>query len=490
MPAPIDLDQRRHRKTGVACHPGPAVGRTGGANAMDLSTARCDTGQPLQRYEQAVPRYTSYPTAAQFHPGIDGETYRGWLRSLPAGEPVALYAHVPFCRSICWYCACHTQVARGEPQLEAYAGLLERELDLLVADIGEDRPLAALQFGGGTPTEVGGKALVRIVNRALKRFAPVAGAEISVETDPRYMTRDLVDMLAAAGVTRVSIGVQDFDPMVQRAINRIQPEAVTASCMQTLRDAGIARINVDLVYGLPNQTLDTLAATLAKTVRLRPSRIAVFGYAHVPWMAKRQRAIDATTLPDVDLRHAMASLIGEVLTAAGYRTIGLDHYALPGDPLAIAARRHELRRNFQGYTDVAAATYIGIGASAISRLPGGLAQNTTSVDQYATAIQAGRYATARGVAVSADDLLVADVIEHLMCAFEVDLPAVARRHGMPQDAFDDDIARLQPLVEEGLVELEHGRLRVTDAGRLAVRLVCASFDHHLPASAARHSAAV
>jgi oxygen-independent coproporphyrinogen-3 oxidase len=442
----------------------------------------------LARFEQTVPRYTSYPTAAQFHAGIDGATYRAWLRRLPAAAPVSLYAHVPFCRALCWYCACHTQVARDPARLDAYADLLEREIDMLADDVGEGRPLAALQLGGGTPTEL--KVLGRVIGHARRRFAPAPDCEISVETDPRYVTADLVNALAAAGVTRVSIGVQDFDPVVQRAINRVQPEEMTASCLKLLRDAGIGRINIDLVYGLPHQTLDTLAATIATTAGLRPSRIAVFGYAHVPWMAKRQRAIDEATLPDTPLRHAMADFIARALTQAGYQAIGIDHYALPGDPLAIAARAGQLRRNFQGYTDVPSVTVLGVGATAISRLPDGLAQNTGDLEAYEAAIRVGRYATARGVAATPDDRLVADVIERLMCDFRVDLGAVARAHGMPADVFDDDLPRLRPYVDDGLVEISGGAVRVTEAGRLAVRLICAAFDHHLPASGARHSRAI
>jgi oxygen-independent coproporphyrinogen-3 oxidase len=260
--------------------------------------------------------------------------------------------------------------------------------------------------------------------------------------------------------------------------------------MQILRDAGIDHINIDLVYGLPRQTLDSLAATLATTVRLKPSRIAVFGYAHVPWMAKRQRAIDEATLPGMDLRLDMVRLIGERLTKAGYRSIGLDHYALPDDPLAVAARAGGLRRNFQGYTDVSAATFLGVGATAISRLPAGLVQNTGALDQYATAIRERRYATARGVAATPEDRLIADVIERLMCDFKVNLPRVARRHDMPEHIFDDDLARLQPFADDGLVTVEGGQLSVTEAGRPAVRLICTAFDHHLPTSNGRHSTAI
>ncbi|QQS13270.1 MAG: oxygen-independent coproporphyrinogen III oxidase [Rhodospirillales bacterium] len=449
---------------------------------MDLAT--------LLRHERAVPRYTSYPTAAQFHAGVGAATYRGWLRALPEGRPISLYAHIPFCRSICWYCACHTQVARRADDLAAYARLGAQELDMIAADIGEGRPLVAIQFGGGTPTEIGGAALKRLIARATARFRLAPGAEISVETDPRYVSRSLVASLAAAGVTRASLGVQDFDPVVQRAINRLQPEETTRACVAMLRGAGIDRVNVDLVYGLPRQTLETLARTLTTTIDLRPSRIAVFGYAHVPWMSKRQRAIDEAALPDMAARHAMAALVAARLEGAGYRRIGLDHYALPDDPLALAAEVGAVRRNFQGYTDVPAVPMIGLGATAISLLPDGYAQNATKVADYAAAIGERRYATARGVAVRPEDRLVGDVIERLMCDFEVDLDEVADRHGMPSGAFVDDLARLRPYAEDGIVRIDGARVRVAEAARDGVRLVCAAFDHHLPASGGRHSRAV
>jgi oxygen-independent coproporphyrinogen-3 oxidase len=361
---------------------------------------------------------------------------------------------------------------------------------MVAGDVGTGRRLAALQLGGGTPTELGGDGLQRLAERIAARFAIDKGTEISIETDPRYLTPARAVTLGAIGVTRASLGVQDFSPAVQRAINRWQPVETTARAMEALRRAGIERINIDLVYGLPLQTLDMLAATLERTVALGPSRIAVFGYAHVPWMARRQRAIDEATLPDMATRQAMALLTARELVAAGYIAIGIDHYALPDDPLAVAAHEGRLRRNFQGYTDVPAVPQVGLGASAISQLPQGFTQNIVDMRRYAEAIDGGGYATARGRALGDGDRLAADVIERLMCDFAVDLEAVARRHGVPATVFDDDLDRLRPYVERGVVDLDGRVVRVPTAGRIATRLICAAFDHYLPNSGARHSSAV
>ncbi|MBV9835402.1 MAG: oxygen-independent coproporphyrinogen III oxidase [Alphaproteobacteria bacterium] len=444
----------------------------------------------LSGLDRAVPRYTSYPTAAQFSRAVDARLYRDWLRALPAGGDVALYAHVPYCRALCWYCACHTSVTRSPDQMENYVGLLERELDMIAGDIGPGRHLTAVQLGGGTPTELGSVGLESLTQRINRHFTIDAATEISIEIDPRYFTPSRAATLQAIGVTRASLGVQDFSPAVQRAINRWQPMETTAKAMEALRAVGIDRINVDLVYGLPLQTPDMLTDTLAQTVALSPSRIAVFGYAHVPWMARRQRAISEATLPDAATRLAMARLTASFLTGAGYQAIGIDHFARADDPLAIAARHGRLRRNFQGYTDVADVPQIGIGASAISQLPQGYGQNAVGTQDYARALRSETYATVRGCTLSEDDRVVGEIIERLMCDFAVDLDDVARRHGLPTSAFADSVDRLAPYVEEGAVVLERGQLAITPRGRLATRLVCAAFDLHLPGSQARHSQAV
>lgn len=444
----------------------------------------------LPDLERNVPRYTSYPTAAQFGGAIDGSAHRAWLNALPSGGDVALYLHVPYCRALCWYCACHTAVVRGAEQMDDYAALLTGEFDMVARDVGGGRRLAALQLGGGTPTELGGDSLKRLADRIAAHFTIDRSTEISIETDPRYLTPGRAAALGAIGVNRASLGVQDFAPAVQRAINRWQPIETTERAMETLRRAGIERINIDLVYGLPSQTIDMLAATLAQTVVLGPSRIAVFGYAHVPWMARRQRAIDEATLPDMATRQAMARLAARELVAAGYVAIGIDHYARPDDPLAVAARDGRLRRNFQGYTDVPPAPQIGLGASAISQLPQGFSQNAPGVTDYARHLREGSYATVRGCVLSEDDRLVGDVIERLMCDFAVDLDTVARRHGQPVTVFDDDLERLRPYVTSGFVAIEGHRVEIPAEGRIATRLVCAAFDHYLPTSGARHSVAV
>lgn len=440
--------------------------------------------------ERNVPRYTSYPTAAQFGGSVDGSNHRAWLNALPGGGDVALYVHVPYCRALCWYCACHTTVTRGAAQMEAYGELLDRELEMVARDIGGGRRLTALQLGGGTPTELGSDGLERLAEKIAGHFMIDQSTEISIETDPRYLTPARAAVLGAIGVNRASLGVQDFSPAVQRAINRWQPVETTERAMDALRRAGIERINIDLVYGLPLQTPDMLAATLAQTVALNPSRIAVFGYAHVPWMARRQRAIDEATLPDMAIRHAMAQLTARDLVAAGYVAIGIDHYARPDDPLAIAAREGRLRRTFQGYTDVAPVPQIGLGASAISQLPQGFSQNAVGVKQYAESLHQGTYATVRGRALSDDDRLAGDVIERLMCDLAVDLDGVARRHGVPVATFNDDLEGLRPYVEQGVVAIDGNRVRILAEGRVATRLVCAAFDHYLPTSGARHSSAV
>ncbi len=444
----------------------------------------------LDGLEHTVPRYTSYPTAAQFTRAVDTHIYRGWLHALPARGDVALYVHVPYCRALCWYCACHTGVTRSPDQMATYLGLLERELDMIAHDIGPGRRLAAVQLGGGTPTELGSVGLEGLMRRISRHFTIDARTEISIEIDPRYFTAGRAATLRAIGVTRASLGVQDFSPAVQRAINRWQPMETTARAMETLIAAGIGRINIDLVYGLPFQTPIMLKDTLAQTVALSPTRIAVFGYAHVPWMARRQRAIDQASLPDTATRRAMAGLTAAFLTDSGYEAIGIDHFARPDDPLAAAVHEGRLRRNFQGYTDVAAAPLIGIGASAISQLPPGYAQNAVGTQDYARALRGEVYATSRGCILNEDDRVVGEIIERLMCDFAVDLDAVARRHGLPPSAFVDSVDRLAPYVEEGAVVVERGHLAITPRGRLVTRLICAAFDHHLPNSQARHSLAV
>ncbi len=442
-------------------------------------------GRLLASYDRPVPRYTSYPTAAQFGDAVGPTEHRAWLADL-SGRVSTVYLHVPFCAHLCWYCACNTSAMNRQDSLEAYAGALLCEIDLVASTV-PDLLVGSVQWGGGTPSQLGAARLVRVARHLAARFDRQSGAETSMEVDPRFCDAPLVEAMAALGVNRASLGVQDFDIGVQQAINRRQSVDDTAAAIARLRDGGIRRINVDLVYGLPRQTLDTLARTLDATLALAPDRLAVFAYAHVPWMKARQRLIDSAQLPGTPERAAMAALVARRLEEAGYVRVGLDHYALPSDPLATAAGCGRLRRSFQGYVVEEQPSVVGLGASAISSLPRGYTQNAPDASTYRTAVEAGGFATTRGLALTAADRLRGEIIERLMCSFSVDLGEVCRRHDVSPQAFIDDVADLPALLDDGVVSRDGERLHVTDRGRPLVRFVCAAFDAHLVPAGGRHS---
>lgn len=442
----------------------------------------------LAAYDRPVPRYTSYPTAAQFTASVGAAEHARWLGEL-AGDVAALYLHVPFCRQLCWYCACHTMAMRQEGTLQEYGVLLQRELDL-VAAAAPGVVLDAIQWGGGTPSQLGPRRIVDVGRRIASLFDRRANAEISMEIDPRYCTAELAEAMAAVGVTRASLGVQDFDGAVQQAINRIQTLEVTSAALERLRSVGITRANIDLVYGLPGQRLETLSRTLDQAMALGPDRFAVFAYAHVPWMKPHQKLIDAAALPDAPMRAAMAALVAERLVEAGYARVGLDHYARPVDSLARAAADGTLQRNFQGYVADGSPWVVGVGASAISSLPGGFSQSVADVAQYMAALEDGHFATARGVAVDAEDRLRGEIIGHLMCTYEVDVADVCRRRGVALETFLASVEGLGPLQRDGLIEFDRGRVAVTDRGRPLVRSVCAAFDRYYTGAEGRHSRAI
>jgi oxygen-independent coproporphyrinogen-3 oxidase len=446
------------------------------------------TRRSLAAYDRPVPRYTSYPTAAQFHGGIGPADHRGWLAALPDAR-ATLYLHVPFCRQLCWYCACNTSAMNRKQPLEDYARALIREIDL-VAEAVPHLLVGTIQWGGGTPSQLGAARLAQVSRHLAGRFDRATGSETSVEVDPRYCDEAFVAAMTDAGVTRVSLGVQDFDIEVQEAINRLQSVEVTGAAIGRFREAGVRHVNIDLVYGLPRQTLDSLSRTLDVALAIRPDRFAVFGYAHVPWMKARQQLIDVSTLPGLPERAAMAELVAERLVAAGYHRIGLDHFALPTDPLASAAGRGQLRRSFQGYVAEVLPSVVGLGASAISSLPQGFVQNTSDFKRYQSAIAAGLLATERGVATHAEDRLRAEIIDRLMCNFSADLGEICRRHEIAVAPFLAGIAELPALIDDGLVRLDGDRLRVTDRGQSLVRFVCAAFDQYLAHGKGRHSSGI
>ena len=438
----------------------------------------------LAAYSRPVPRYTSYPTAAHFSPTVGTRDHADWLRDLDT-TAASFYVHVPFCRELCWYCACHTMAMNRPGTLEAYADALMAELEL-IARQAPGAVIEAVQWGGGTPGQLGAARLLAVGAKIRSRFDRRSDAEISLEIDPRHCDPEIADALATIGVTRVSLGIQDFDPNVQVAINRRQSFEETSTAIDRLRARGIRRFNVDLVYGLPRQSLETLATTLDQALTLGPDRFAVFGYAHVPWMKAHQKLIDEATLPDMAMRAAMATLVRDKLTSAGYLQIGLDHYARPGDRLAKAADDGALRRTFQGYVADRCVAVVGVGASAISSLPRGYSQNVAEPAQYMARIAEGNFATARGVALTRDDRLRGAIIERVMCEYEADLAALCRSHQVDTEAFLSSV-ELGTLERDGLLRRDANRLVVTDEGKPFVRFICAAFDRHYAGTEGRHS---
>lgn len=435
-----------------------------------------------------VPRYTSYPTAPHFSPSVTGGRYGEWLERLPADQPVSVYVHIPFCASLCWYCGCSTRVVRGLRPVEDFLDLLAQEVDLVAARLPGPVPLAHLHLGGGTPNQLSDAQMARLMDILGRVFIRQPGAEISVELDPRLLTPDHVAALAALGVTRASLGVQDFDPRVQQAINRVQPFEVVATAAARLREAGIAALNFDLIYGLPYQTVTGAKRTAEMAASLMPDRISVFGYAHVPWMKKHQTLIPESSLPDPDARREQEAAVADRLEGLGYVRIGLDHFALPGDSMTQSLRDGALRRNFQGYTTDTCDSLIGLGPSSISRLPSGYAQNDADFPAWRAALREGRLPVVRGHALDRQDHFRAAIIERLMCDLTVDLAAVAAAHGMALDSLPLD--ELDPLIAAGLCVRDGATVTMTPGSRSLVRLVAAVFDSYLDHGAMRHSLAV
>jgi oxygen-independent coproporphyrinogen III oxidase len=431
-----------------------------------------------------VPRYTSYPTAPHFTASVGPDTYKSWLRSLPEDASLSLYLHVPFCAQLCLYCGCTTKVTLRPQPIEAYAARLLEEIELVASEVGRRR-IAHLHWGGGTPSILGPERLSRIHRTLATAFDLNAVGEHAIELDPRHVTPPLARALAHIGINRASLGVQDLNASVQVAIGRVQPFETVKNAVAMLGEVGITEINLDLMYGLPRQTVDDIHETIRQAHALSPSRLAVFGYAHVPWMKPHQRLIDAAALPGFGERQAQAAAAHAALVGLGYQPVGLDHYARRDDALAVAAREGRLRRNFQGYTTDTADALIGLGASAIGFLPAGYVQNAPDVGGYSRSIEAGHLATVKGWAISADDRLRAGVIERLMCDLSVDLDTVAE-----PGYFADALASLLPCQRDGLVAIEGQRIKVTEKGRPFVRVLASAFDVYLQAKPGRHSIAV
>lgn len=440
--------------------------------------------------DKMVPRYTSYPTAPHFSPAVNADGYRCWLETLPDNASLSLYLHVPYCRALCHYCGCHTKATLRRGPIEAYAKRLAEEIAIVAGYTGE-RDVTNLHWGGGTPSILGTDLLKFIIDELRGDFNFTTIREHAIELDPRYLTRPLLETLHDIGINRASLGVQDFSNHVQQAVGRIQPFEQVKNAVAMLREFGIDKVNLDLMYGLPKQTIADVRKTVTLAHEMKPQRIAVFGYAHVPWFKTQQRLIDTSKLPSGPERLAQAVAAHDTLVQFGYRPIGLDHYARPDDELAPAASSGRLHRNFQGYTVDTADALLGFGASAISRLPQGFAQNAPDVAGYSRTIAAGKLPTVKGIALSDDDRIRGRIIEQLMCGMAVDLTAAANGAGCDiEKEYSDALDFLRPFEQDGRVHIDGHHIEVTEKGRPFVRLVASAFDSYLKRDGARHSSAV
>lgn len=454
----------------------------------------------LRRYDRHGPRYTSYPTAPQFTAEFDERAFRA-AAIASNGDPIprrlSLYVHVPFCESPCFYCGCNRIVTRDHARAEPYIARLHREIELTAALFDRDREAIQLHFGGGTPNFMTPAQLRDVVDALRREFrlSDSTDRDVSIELDPRHVSAADVAELASIGFNRASLGVQDFDPAVQAAVNRVQSVEQTRDVVEACRAHGFRSVNVDLIYGLPKQTLEGFGTTLDRVVEMRPDRLAVYGYAHMPTLFRPQRQISDADLPGADAKLDLLRLAVERLTAAGYVYIGMDHFALPDDDLAQAQLRGTLHRNFMGYTTHADTDLIGFGVSAISHVGDTYSQNARDLVAWQHAIDEGRLPVLRGMRLSEDDQLRADLIQQLMCQGEVATGALERRYAITFGVyFADALRRLQPMVDDGLVRIDGDRIAATERGRLLLRNIAMCFDRYLdtPVAAmpARYSRAI
>lgn len=442
----------------------------------------------LGLFDARVPRYTSYPTAPHFGSSVGPADFTSWIEAIPEGAQISLYLHVPFCRRLCWFCACRTQGTTSDDPVIAYAQTLKAEIAVLARHLPRGVTLSRLHWGGGTPTMLPPRQMRELAD-AVFAVAPLApGGEFSVEIDPNEIDDPRLDALAAAGMNRASIGVQDFDLEIQKAIGRDQTYEITREIACKLRDRGIGSLNADILYGLPHQTGIRIADSVQKLLTLSPDRVALYGYAHVPWMSRRQQMIPSDAMPTPEERLKLFETARKLFLWDGYEEIGIDHFARPTDGLAVAQKAGLLRRNFQGYTDDTAAALIGLGASSISRLPQGFAQNASGTAEHTKAIRDGRFSTHRGHAFAGEDLLRARIIEALMCDFRVSLAELVRDFGI-SPARVDELFRTAASGFEDMVEIRNGDLFIPERGRPLTRMVARAFDAY-DQTKAQHSAAI
>lgn len=438
------------------------------------------TAELLARYDQPGPRYTSYPTAVEFDESFTAADYEQLLAaSTGVAAPLSIYVHLPFCRERCLFCACNVIVSPHRARALPYLDLLHTEIGMVADRLPVRRELAQLHLGGGMPTYYEPDELGSLVETILERFPAREGAELAVEVDPRVTTKEHLDALAQRGFNRLSLGIQDLDPRVQRAINRVQSTAETRDLIRHARQLGFAGINVDLIYGLPHQTESSFARTLEAIVRMDIDRAAVYSFAFVPSVGRQQKHLPVDSLPDRNQKFALLQAARRIFAEAGYETIGMDHFARPQDELATAHREGRLHRNFQGYTVLPGTEVLGLGISAIGDYGGSFVQNHKKLSRYQAAIQQHRLPVQRGLRRSRDDEVRRSVIQQLMCNFRVDFAAIEKRYGIEfHSYFESDLDRLQKHAEEGLVAIDEAGIQATPMGQLFVRNLAMCFDRY------------
>jgi oxygen-independent coproporphyrinogen-3 oxidase len=440
----------------------------------------------IRRYDKAGPRYTSYPTAVQFHEGFGEVEYRAAAAASNAGNaPLSLYFHLPFCDTVCYYCACNKIVTKNRKRTAPYLERLFREIELQGELFERSRAVDQLHWGGGTPTFLSAEEMRALMRktRAHFRLHDDDSGEYSIEVDPREANAEIIALLRELGFNRLSLGVQDFDPTVQKAVNRIQSEAETFAVLEAARRTGFRSVNMDLIYGLPHQTVASFAATLNKVIDAGPDRLSVFNYAHLPELFKTQRQIDAANLPAPGEKLAILQHTIERLTSAGYVYIGMDHFARPDDELAVAQREGTLYRNFQGYSTHADCDLVAMGITAIGKVGDTYSQNVKTLDDYSATLDAGRLPVFRGIVLSANDKLRRAIITQLICHFELDFARIEQAFAIRfREHFAAELAEFKPMQADGLLDLNESSLVVRPAGKLLIRNICMVFDTYLRAS--------
>ena len=436
----------------------------------------------IRSYDVAGPRYTSYPTANLFNESFSAQDYI----DLAAGEkynisPLSLYVHVPFCRNICYYCACNKIVTKKHPLVRQYLDAIAREMELRGA-LHHHRPVTQLHLGGGTPTYLKEAELTELMHHIASNFrlSTEGKREYSIEIDPRTVTESTIALLKGLGFNRISMGIQDFDPLVQRSVNRMQSPAMVAELVQHIRDHQFTSLSFDLIYGLPNQSVASFEHTIDRVIEMAPDRISLYNYAHLPQLFTNQRAIDRQTLPSADTKLAILEYVGRRLIDADYDYIGMDHFVRPGDELELARHNNKLQRNFQGYSTSLAADLIGLGPSSISQFRDSFSQNAKDLDQWAEPLGRGQLPIVRGLRVNAEDKLRKHVIMSLACQLKLDIPATEQTYGINfAEHFKASLDKMQSFKQDGLVEITPLSIIVTKRGRLLLRNICMSFDQYL-----------